>query len=180
MFKQLIYKYRIFRFKKKNVSINSDVLIEKDVEILPASSFWDFTSGSVSIGTGVKISKGVIINSFGGTVTISNNTFIGPYVVIYGNGGVEIGENCLIAMGCKIISSNHIIPSREKLINGEINILKKVSIGRDVWLGANAIILGGVSIGDGVVIGAGSVVTKSIPPYSIVVGNPGKIIKQRE
>ena len=83
-------------------------------------------------------------------------------------------------MGCKIISSNHIIPSREKLINGEINILKKVSIGRDVWLGANAIILGGVSIGDGVVIGAGSVVTKSIPPYSIVVGNPGKIIKQRE
>lgn len=52
-------------------------------------------------------------------------------------------------------------------------------IGNDVWIGANATIKRGVTIGDGAVIGANSIVTKSIPPYAIVAGNPGKIIKYR-
>jgi acetyltransferase-like isoleucine patch superfamily enzyme len=49
----------------------------------------------------------------------------------------------------------------------------------DVWIGSNSVILGGVKIGRGTVIGAGSIVTKNIPPYSIVVGNPARVIKQR-
>ena len=55
----------------------------------------------------------------------------------------------------------------------------RISIGNDVWIGANAVILPGLNIGDGAVIGAGAVVTKDVPPYSIVVGNPGKVIKYR-
>lgn len=56
---------------------------------------------------------------------------------------------------------------------------KKIIIGNDVWIGANSSILPGVTIGSGAIIGAGSVVTKDVPPYAIVVGNPGKIIKYR-
>ena len=55
----------------------------------------------------------------------------------------------------------------------------KTIIGNDVWVGANANVIGGVNIGDGCVIGAGAVVTKDIPPYSIAVGVPAKIIKKR-
>ena len=54
-----------------------------------------------------------------------------------------------------------------------------VIIGNDVWVGMGACILSGVSIGDGAVIGAKAVVAKDVPPYAIVVGNPGKIIKYR-
>jgi acetyltransferase-like isoleucine patch superfamily enzyme len=54
-----------------------------------------------------------------------------------------------------------------------------ITIGHDVWIGQNAIILSGVSIGNGAIIGAGTVVTKNIPPYAIVVGNPGKVVKYR-
>ena len=52
-------------------------------------------------------------------------------------------------------------------------------IGNDVWTGANAVILKGVTIGDGVVVGAGAVVTKDVPPYAIVVGNPTRILRYR-
>ena len=53
-------------------------------------------------------------------------------------------------------------------------------IGNDVWIGSNSTILGGVRIGDGAVIGAGAVVTKDVPPYSIVAGNPARVVKSLE
>ncbi|MFP3846992.1 CatB-related O-acetyltransferase, partial [Priestia filamentosa] len=56
---------------------------------------------------------------------------------------------------------------------------EKCEIGNDVWIGANSTILRGVSIGDGAVIGANSVVTKDVPPYAIVIGNPAKVVKFR-
>jgi len=54
-----------------------------------------------------------------------------------------------------------------------------VSIGNDVWVGARAIILSGVTVGDGAVIGAGAVVTRSVPPYAIVAGNPARLLRYR-
>lgn len=54
-----------------------------------------------------------------------------------------------------------------------------VSIGNDVWIGKNALILSGVTIGDGAVVGAGSVVTRDVPPYSIVAGNPARLVRKR-
>lgn len=56
---------------------------------------------------------------------------------------------------------------------------RRICVGNDVWIGANACILPGIQIGDGAVIGGGCVVTKDIPPYAIAVGNPAKIIKYR-
>jgi acetyltransferase-like isoleucine patch superfamily enzyme len=56
---------------------------------------------------------------------------------------------------------------------------KGIDIGKDVWIGNNVTVLDGVTIGDGAVIGAGTVVTKSVPPRSVVVGVPGRVIKVR-
>lgn len=55
----------------------------------------------------------------------------------------------------------------------------KISIGNDVWIGGNVVILSGVTIGDGAVVGAGSIVTKDVPAYSVVAGNPAKVIEYR-
>jgi acetyltransferase-like isoleucine patch superfamily enzyme len=59
------------------------------------------------------------------------------------------------------------------------DVLKPTKIGKDVWIGANAVILGGVTIGNGCVIGAGSVVTKDLPPYSVAMGVPAKVVRSR-
>ena len=56
---------------------------------------------------------------------------------------------------------------------------KKISIGNDVWIGCNSVILRGVNIADGVVVGANTLVNRDVPPYAIVVGNPAKIVKYR-
>lgn len=56
---------------------------------------------------------------------------------------------------------------------------KKTTIGNDVWIGNGAIVINGVTVGDGAIIGAGAVVTKDVPPYSIVVGSPARVIKKR-
>lgn len=63
--------------------------------------------------------------------------------------------------------------------NHEFNTQKKTIIGNDVWIGNNCLIKSGVIIGDGAIIGMGSVVTKNIEPYSIVAGNPAKMIRKR-
>jgi acetyltransferase-like isoleucine patch superfamily enzyme len=100
-------------------------------------------------------------------------------VVIYGHGGVDIGDQSLIAMHCCILSSEHTIPSRSGIIRNEPDILLPTKIGRDVWLGAGVTVLGGVTIGDGCVVGAGAVVTRDLPPYSIARGVPARVFGER-
>jgi acetyltransferase-like isoleucine patch superfamily enzyme len=105
--------------------------------------------------------------------------FVGPYVVIYGHGGVEIGDDSLISTHCCVVSSNHTIPGRDAQIRNSADVPLPVKIGRDVWLGAGVSVLGGVTIGDGCVVGAGSVVTRDLPPYTTSVGIPARVVNHR-
>jgi acetyltransferase-like isoleucine patch superfamily enzyme len=121
-----------------------------------------------------------MLYAWGGHIVIAENVFIGPYTVIYGHGGVEIGKDSLIAMHCRILSSNHTVPDREHRIRSQADINLPTKIGEDVWLGAGVTVLGGVTIGDGCIVGAGAVVTKDLPPYSIAMGVPAKVVRMRE
>jgi acetyltransferase-like isoleucine patch superfamily enzyme len=100
-------------------------------------------------------------------------------VLITSGGGVEIGSRTLVGYRSQIFSANHVVPERHGQIFGAGHVKKPVSIGCDVWIGAGSIILPGVSIGDGSVVAAGSVVTKNVPAFSIVAGNPAVLIRGR-
>jgi acetyltransferase-like isoleucine patch superfamily enzyme len=179
-FNLILNRLRIFRAVLLGVKVNKTVLLDTDIDLHLCSPFFrNSNPGSITLLNHVKLSKGVTIHCYGGKVSIGSQTFLGPNVIIYGHGNVSIGNDCLIAMGCKIISSNHEITLKHNNIrNGDI-IKKAITIGDDVWLGADAIVLAGVTIGDGCVIGAGAIVTKSLPPYTIAMGNPAKAIKTR-
>lgn len=135
----------------------------------------DAKKGAVVIGREGWIENNVVIDAFGGHVEIGDATFLGPGVVIYGHGGVRIGDHCLIAMHCRILSSNHSVPPMGTDIRSQADLLLPTSIGRDVWLGAGVTVVGGVTIGDGCVVGAGAVVTKNLPPGAIAYGVPAAI-----
>jgi acetyltransferase-like isoleucine patch superfamily enzyme len=160
------------------VEIGKQCFIESGVDII--LGFSNGQRGRVIINSRAHISRGVIFNCWGGSITLADNVFLGPYVVIYGHGGVKIGKDTLVSMHCRILSSNHTVPPREGRIRQEPDITLPSVIGDDVWIGAGATILGGVTIGDGCVIGAGAVVTKSLPPYSIALGVPAKKVGERQ
>jgi acetyltransferase-like isoleucine patch superfamily enzyme len=135
--------------------------------------------GSLCLGSRCELSRGVILHPYGGSIRLGENVFIGPYTVVYGHGGVEIGDHTLVAMHCRIVSSNHATPSPEQTIRGEPDQPLPTKIGRDVWLGAGVTVLAGVTIGDGCVVGAGAVVTRDLPPYSIALGLPAHVTGSR-
>lgn len=94
-------------------------------------------------------------------------------------GGVEIGRYFHTGRGLTIFSTNHNYDGEVAIPYDAENILKPVKIGDFVWCGANVTIMPGVNIGEGVVIGGGAVVTKDIPDYAVIGGNPAKVIKYR-
>ena len=135
--------------------------------------------GVIEVGQECEINQGVELNPWGGAIRLGRRVWLGPYAVIYGHGGVEIGDQTLVSMHVSILSSDHAIPERAKMIRNCGDVLKHTKIGRDVWIGTNAVVLGGVTIGDGCVIGAGSVVTKDLPAYSVAVGVPARVVRTR-
>lgn len=113
---------------------------------------------------------------------IGNNVWIGKNVSLYAESGISIGNNIMIAKDVSIISSNHIFSDVSKSTGNQGMKIEKQSIVLEdnVWIGEKAIILKSVKISEGAVIGAGSVVTKDVPPYAVVAGNPAKVIKTRK
>ncbi|MBW8782057.1 MAG: acyltransferase [Verrucomicrobia bacterium] len=172
---RLFNQLRAFRLRRINgVHLAPGYCLGTNIRVRPGSG------GNIAIGTGCWFEDGVVLDGFGGSITLGRKVFLGPYAVLYGHGGITIGDDCLIAMHCRILSSNHAIPPVGIAIRTQPDVLLPTKIGRDVWLGAGVSVLGGITIGDGAVIGAGAVVTKDIPSGAIAHGIPAIVHGWRE
>jgi len=109
----------------------------------------------------------------GKKVAFNNNCYINGF------GGLKIGDRTGIGPGVMIHTANHATDTSKPIVEQGWES-RPVSIGKDCFIGMGVIILPGVTIGDDVIIGAGSVVNKDIPSWSLAVGNPCKVIKQRK
>lgn len=159
----------------RNIDLSSGVLLGKNV-LLDAKSYGN---GHIVIGINSEIHDYSRLMCYGGEISIGENCTVNPFCVLYGHGGLKIGNNTHIATHCVIIPANHKFDQADKLISAQGETREGITIGDDVWIGANCVILDGVSIGNGSVIGAGSVVTRNIPSMSVTAGVPAQVIRTR-
>jgi acetyltransferase-like isoleucine patch superfamily enzyme len=112
--------------------------------------------------------------------SIDPTSHLKSHTYIEASGGVTIGRYFHTGRGLTVFSVTHNYENAKSIPYDDVFIERPVKINDFVWCGANVTILPGVSVGEGAIIGAGSVVTKDVPSYSIVGGNPARILKQRD
>ena len=143
-------------------------------QIHPLSSINNYTK--IKVGFNCEINR--CVNLWITNLEMGNYVQINPGTSIYGK--VSIGSHVMIAPNCMIAGGNHGTELSGIPMRFQKSTEKGICIEDDVWIGANSVILDGVNIGRGCIIGAGSVVNKNIPAYSVAVGNPARIIKNRK
>ena len=138
----------------------------------------------IKVGDNVLIWPGSRIEAVSGerdniSLAIGSGTKIQPNVHIAAAHRVEIGRGVLVASGVYITDHDHDVSDPDvDVVSNTTLITAPVYIGDSVWLGERVIVLKGVRIGHRSVIGAGSVVTRDVPPYSIAVGTPARVVKR--
>lgn len=169
----------------KNIYIGNNTKILRNAELNTTDAPYGLpyikrnAKGVIIIGKNSKIKNDVSLITYGGKISIGNKTSINPYSIVYGQGGVIIGNNVMIAAHTIIVSSNHVFANLNEPMCNQGLTTKGIVIKDDVWIGAAVKILDGVTVGTGSIIAAGSVVTADVPEYTIVAGVPAKIIKAR-
>ena len=111
---------------------------------------------------------------FGRNTVVGERTFINAGCKFQDQGGIVIGDDCLIGHNATLCTINH---AQDPDRRGDMEF-HPISIGNKVWLGANVTILPGVTIGEGAIVAAGAVVNKDVPARTIVGGVPAKVIKK--
>lgn len=194
-------------FKRRSAIINIEQrksFINKYVNYAPSSNLNDLNlvlrkpvdRKFVRIGSDSIVNGTFVFETEKGLISIGDRSIIGGSSLMCID-EIEIGSDVMISWGCTFIDNNsHSLISEDRkddildwkkgIEEDKIGHFKnwekvkhcKISIENKAWIGFNSIILQGVTIGEGAIVGAGSVVRKDVAPYSIVIGNPAKVIKQ--
>lgn len=165
--------YVLYQFVGRYLPDNDGIIsrlffcISKYVRAVLVRGFTGSNSKNLYINKNAEISRFLVIGNNSG---IGSNSVIGRFTVI--------GNNVMMGPRCKLYTRNHSFERIDIPMNKQgMQEFKPIVIGNDVWIGDSVIILPGVHVGNGSIIGAGAVVTKDVPDYAIVGGNPAKVLE---
>lgn len=138
------------------------------------------------LGRGVRVQSGSIVHCGGkawsdflGYVRLGSGVAIGPYSILYGAGGIELGDYVHLGPGVQLMSQAGKHDAKRLGPNPTYNFAP-IRIGAGSWIGAGAVILGGTTLGRCVNVAPNSVVSGEVPDYAVVVGNPARVLMKNE
>lgn len=196
MYELLYLPFRLGRFVEEkayeyrcqaSARLASDARLLNGARILNARKVRD----AISVGKGTIIRGELFIFGHGGQIKIGDSCYVGEDARIWSSSEITIGNRVLISHGANIHDNNS-HPISAKFRSQHFSAISKtghpssgveisalpVMIEDDAWIGFNSIVLKGVTIGEGAIVGAGSVVTKDVAPWTIVAGNPARVIRE--
>jgi acetyltransferase-like isoleucine patch superfamily enzyme len=185
------YKIKLKEFARKLLHYKAYVGLG-NLTIHPCARIVNISDSrqSISIGKNSHILGELLVFPHGGKIEIGSDCYIGEGTRIWSAKNIKIGDRVLISHNVNILDNDtHPLSASERHAQFKaiassghpknINLNEaSISISEDVWIGAMATILKGITIGEGAIIGAASVVTKDVPAWTIVAGNPAKIIRE--
>lgn len=196
-FKQILYKLLLLIDRKthnaKLDQLSKSVVLGKDSQLYIEARVFNFQNkiNKIKIGNNTHIRGELLVLASGGEIEVGDNSFIGAESRIWSGKKIKIGSHVLISHNVNIMDTNsheidHIERAEEfkkllKFGHPKVQpsvITNEIIIEDYAWINFNAIILKGVTIGKGAIVAAGSVVTKNVPDFTLVAGNPAKVIKQ--
>ena len=153
-------------------AIGKNVILEQGILV--------FNPENISIGDSVYVGHNTILKGYHkNELRIGDHTWVGQMCFLHSAGGIDIGNAVGIGPCVKILTSTHLDSNLSKpLISNDLKF-SPVVIGDGCDIGIGTILLPGVTVGKGSIVGAGSVVTKDVEPYSIVAGNPARLLRKR-
>jgi acetyltransferase-like isoleucine patch superfamily enzyme len=158
----------------------ADVKLGPRAIVMRGAVLKDDKGGGLEIGEASVIHRGAMLLPHGGFIRIGRRCSVNPYSVLYGHGGLFIGDHVRIAAHCVIVPANHGIALDAGPIADQPLTRKGIRIGDDVWIGAGVRILDGADIGDGCVVAAGAVVRGRLEPRGIYAGVPARLLRMRQ
>ncbi|MCA1824701.1 MAG: DapH/DapD/GlmU-related protein [Mycobacteriales bacterium] len=172
----LIRYWRFFVFKLRNPHVITEgmVFLDRDVELYARKGF-----GRLIIGKWVHVGSGNHIRCHEGNLRIGDKCVFGKDNTINCYLDIEFGPAALVADWVYICDFDHRFDDIHTPIKDQGIVKEPVRIGRDVWIGEKSSILRGVTVGEGAVIGSHCLVNTDIPPYSVAVGVPARVIRNR-
>jgi len=162
--------------------LGTDCRIADSVTILR----FDIDHAVIHLGNNVSLYEGVrlVIGDPGQHpdtgLRIHDNVIINAFCYLSGEGGLEIADEVLLGSHVRLLSAGHAVDHGKASIWRNPLTHGKITVGRGAWIGAGATVLQGITIGEGAAVGAGSVVTRPVPPFGIVAGNPARLLRYRK
>lgn len=159
----------------RNIHVQAGVIVDDFVQLIATSRHLE----AIDIGEYTFLRSFAMINAGppDGFVHIGRRCGVGQGALFYGNGGLNIGNNVMIAGQCAIVASSHIYDNPDVPMIEQGYTAKGITIYDNVWIGAGAKILDGVTIGQGAIVGANAVVINSVDPGDRVGGIPARTLK---
>lgn len=168
------WRFALFKVRNPHIVTHGLIFLDRGARLYARRGH-----ARLIVGRWVHLGANTAVRCHEGTLTIGDKSVLARGVAVNCYLDVEIGDSALIADNVYISDFDHRFNDLETPIKDQGIVRSRVRIGRDVWLGTKVTVARGVTIGNGVVVGANAVVTKDIPPRSVAVGVPARVIKLR-